>query len=207
MGYRNGRSHRCSKKCPRCYASPSCSTNGSTWISDAKRAIARSLEILASSVIVTDAERSYDEKSLASVCDSVRICNGCARFVKSNSRHECDVIFCKTCFSLQPTNHSCIMQPLHRKTVIENSGESTSAAVMQEEVCASESKVVGESNRGKGRVAFGFYDFETTRRDARINNVKIHVPTLCVANLRNLRENRRVGAMSLVRSMRIHISG
>jgi len=52
---------------------------------------------------------------------------------------------------------------------------------MQEEVCASESKVIGENSR-KGRVAFVFYDFET-RQDETLEeteNVKIHVPTLCV---------------------------
>jgi len=43
--------------------------------------------------------------------------------------------------------------------------------------------VVGENNRRKDRVTFVFYDFET-RQDETLEgteNVKIHVPTLCVA--------------------------
>jgi len=182
MGYRNGRSHRCSKKCPRCYASPSCEQPDVEII----KCETCNRAFFGNSCFERHrAERSYDEKSLASVCDSVRICNGCGRFVKSNSRHECDVIFCKTCFSLQSTNHSCFMRPLHRrKTAIENPGEGTSAATMQEEEAhASENEVIGENNREKGRVAFVFYDFET-RQDETLEgteNVKIHVPTLCVA--------------------------
>jgi len=76
------------------------------------------------------------------------------------------------------------MQPLRRrKTVIENPGEGTSAAAMQEEVRASENEVIGENNRGKSRVAFVFYDFETCQDETLegTENVKIHVLTLCVA--------------------------
>jgi len=76
------------------------------------------------------------------------------------------------------------MRPLHRrKTAIENPGEGTSAATMQEEAHANENDVIGENNREKGRVAFVFYDFET-RQDETLEgteNIKIHVPTLCVA--------------------------
>jgi len=37
------------------------------------------------------------------------------------------------------------MQPVRRKTAIENPGEDTSTAAMQKEVGASESEVVGEN--------------------------------------------------------------
>jgi len=56
---------------------------------------------------------------------------------------------------------SFLLQPLRRKTAIENLGEDTSAAVMQEEMRASESEVVGENSHRKNRVAFMFYDFKT----------------------------------------------
>jgi len=73
--------------------------------------------------------------------------------------------------------------PLQYKIAIENSGEGTSVAAMQEEVRASESEVVGENSRRKDRVEFVFYDFETQQDETleRIKNVKIHIPTLCVA--------------------------
>jgi len=157
------------------------------------------------------AERFYNEKSFASVCESVRICNDYGRFVKSNSRHECDVIFCKTCFPLLSVNHSCFMQLLWHKIAIKNPGESTSATVMQEEVRASESEIIRENSHRKDCVAFVFYDFKT-RQDKTLEgteNVKIHIPTLSVAQqMRNkMRGNRRyVGAMLLVRSTQIYIS-
>jgi len=46
------------------------------------------------------------------------------------------------------------MQPLRCITVIENPGESTSAAAMREEVRASESEVIRENNCRKDRIAF-----------------------------------------------------
>jgi len=48
---------------------------------------------------------------------------------------------------------------------------------------ASESEVISKNNRRKNRVALVFYDFET-RHDETLEgteNVKIHVPTFCVA--------------------------
>ncbi|KYN19310.1 hypothetical protein ALC57_08361, partial [Trachymyrmex cornetzi] len=146
-GYRNGRGHRCAKKCPRCYAIPSCEGSGA---------------------------------------ELVRICNDCERFVKSNSRHDCDVIFCKICRSLQTSNHSCYIQPLRRKVTVEDPGEGTSAGTMREENQVNDENDVESANDArskKDRVAFVFYDFET-RQDETLEgteNVKIHIPTLCVA--------------------------
>ncbi|KYN38699.1 hypothetical protein ALC56_06921 [Trachymyrmex septentrionalis] len=34
------------------------------------------------------------------------------RLINSKSRHDCDVIYCKTCRSLQSSNHLCYMRPL-----------------------------------------------------------------------------------------------
>ncbi|KYN16237.1 hypothetical protein ALC57_11507, partial [Trachymyrmex cornetzi] len=147
IGYRNGRGHRCARKCPRCYAIPSCKGSGA---------------------------------------ELVRICNDCGRFVKSNSRHDCDVIFCKICRSLQTSNNSCYIQPLGRKVAVEDSGEGTSAGTMREENQVNDENDVESANDArskKDRVAFVFYDFET-RQDETLEgteNVKIHIPTLCVA--------------------------
>jgi len=95
-------------------------------------------------------------------------------------------------------NHFCFMQLLRRKTAIENPGEGTSAAAMQEEMRASESAMIGENNRRKGRVVF--YDYEDARRNRERKNSRSD-SLRSATNLRNVRGNRRhVGAMSLVRS-------
>ncbi|KYN14879.1 hypothetical protein ALC57_12907 [Trachymyrmex cornetzi] len=64
------------------------------------------------------------------VCESIKICNNCGRFVKLNSKHECGISYCRTCRSLQSSNHSCFMRPLRCKVVTENSGEGTSSATI-----------------------------------------------------------------------------
>ncbi|KYQ49643.1 Putative nuclease HARBI1, partial [Trachymyrmex zeteki] len=127
-----GREHRCAKKCPRCYAFPSCE---------------------------------------GSSAELVRICNDCGRFAKSNPRHNCDVIFCKICLSLQTSNHSCYMQPLRRKVTVEDTGEGTSAETLREEKRVNDEndvESVNDARSKKDRVAFVFYDFET-RQDERLD--------------------------------------
>ncbi|KYN38496.1 hypothetical protein ALC56_07142 [Trachymyrmex septentrionalis] len=93
VGFRNDRGHRCTKKCSRCYAIPSC-------------------------------ERPDVE--MINVYEFIKICNGCGRLINSKSRHDCDVIYYKTCRSLQSSNHLCYMRPLCRKATVENPGEGTS---------------------------------------------------------------------------------
>ncbi|KYN38088.1 hypothetical protein ALC56_07548 [Trachymyrmex septentrionalis] len=152
VGFRNNRGHRCSKKCPRCYATPSC---------------------------------ELPDVELINVCESIKICNGCGRLINSKSRHDCDVIYCKTCRSLRSSNHLCYMRPLCRKATVENPGEGTSTMALREENPQTNTNDAEDADERvkKDRVAFVFYDFET-RQDETLEgteNVRIHVPTLCVA--------------------------
>ncbi|XP_039313511.1 uncharacterized protein LOC120359579 [Solenopsis invicta] len=98
---------------------------------------------------------------------------------------KCDSAYCRTCRSHQPVNHSCFMQPLRRRVIAEDPGEGTSAAAtIREEAQRNANDLEGENgNVAKGAVAFVFYDCET-RQDEMLEgteNVKLHVPTLCVA--------------------------
>ena len=180
VGYRPDRGHRCAKKCPRCYAIPSCEHPDAEKV----RCDTCNRTFFGNTCFERHrAEKSYEEK--ASVCNSVKICERCKPFIKTNSRHECDRAYCRTCRSQQPVNHSCFMQPLRRRVVAEDPGEGTSAAAtMREEAQRNSNGDGGESNKGcKGAVAFVFYDFET-RQDETLEgteNVRLHIPTLCVA--------------------------
>ncbi|KYN42035.1 putative DNA polymerase [Trachymyrmex septentrionalis] len=152
VGFRNDRGHRCTKKCPRCYATPSC---------------------------------EFLDVEMINVCESIKICNGCGRLINSKSRHDCDVIYCKTCRSLRSSNHLCYMRPLCRKATVENPGEGTSTMALREENPQTNTNDAEDADERvkKDRVAFVFYDFET-RQDETLEgteNVRIHVPTLCVA--------------------------
>jgi G:T-mismatch repair DNA endonuclease (very short patch repair protein) len=74
------------------------------------------------------------------------------------------------------------MRPLRRGVAAGNPGVDV-ATTREEESRGNANDVVGESDRAKSRVAFVFYDFET-RQDETLEgteNVKVHVPTLCVA--------------------------
>jgi len=160
VGFHNDRSHRCTKKCSRCYLS--------SWES-------LDIEMIKCDSCVRvffgcpcferQAQRSYNQ-SLASVCESIKICKGRGRLVNSKSRHNYDVV-CKTCRSLQ-SNHLYYMQPLCRKVSIENSGEGTVAS--REKNPQTNTNDVEDTVEcvKKDRVAFIFYDFET-RQDARRN--------------------------------------
>ncbi|XP_039315430.1 involucrin-like [Solenopsis invicta] len=66
----------------------------------------------------------------------------------------------------------------------EDPGEGTSAAAIREEAQRNANDLEGENdNEVKGAVAFVFYDFETRQDETYegTENVKLHVPTLCVA--------------------------
>ncbi|XP_036147283.1 uncharacterized protein LOC118647134 [Monomorium pharaonis] len=180
VGYRPDKGHRCAKKCPRCYAASHCENYDAMLVrcGKCKRSFFgqacynRHREV-----------NSYDSKSHASVCDSVKVCDGCGRFVKSGTEHKCDETYCKTCRSLRPSNHQCYMQPLRRKTVLEDPGEGTSTGKRVEVVRNKDNDELTNS-RSKGLVAFVFYDFET-RQDELLQGSEdsyLHVPTLCVAH-------------------------
>ncbi|XP_036144598.1 uncharacterized protein LOC118646236 [Monomorium pharaonis] len=180
VGYRPDKGHRCAKKCPRCYAATHCENLDVALVRCGK--CKRSF-FGESCYNRHRKSNSYDGKSCASVCDSVKICDGCGRFVKSESEHKCDETYCKTCCSLQSTNHRCYMHPLRRKSVIKNPGEGTSTDERLEDTC-NKNNVERANNRDKGRVAFVFYDFET-RQDEVLEaseNTYLHVPTLCIAH-------------------------
>jgi len=77
------------------------------------------------------------------------------------------------------------MRPLCRKATVENPGEGTSTMALREENPQTNTNDAEDADERvkKDRVAFVFYDFET-RQDETLQgteNVRIHVPTLCVA--------------------------
>ena len=77
------------------------------------------------------------------------------------------------------------MRPLCRKTSVENPGEGTSTIASREENRQTSMNDVEDTDIRVKRdcVAFVFYDFETRQNETLegIENVRIHVPTLCVA--------------------------
>ncbi|XP_072758699.1 uncharacterized protein [Anoplolepis gracilipes] len=92
--------------------------------------------------------------------------------------------YCTVCHSLQSLNHLCYMLPIRRG----DNSNPYCAEFMEENGKQQQRRNGGENNcipaRKKSRVAFVFYDFET-RQDETFqgtSNVKIHVPTLCVAH-------------------------
>ena len=90
-------------------------------------------------------QRSHNQ-SLSSVCESIKICNGCGRLINSKSRHDCDVIYCKTCRSLQSSNHLCYMRPLCRKATVGNPGEGISTMALREENLQTNTNDVEDTN-------------------------------------------------------------
>ena len=79
------------------------------------------------------------------------------------------------------------MRPLCRKTTVENPGEGTSTMALREEnpqTNTNDAEDTGERVK-RDCVAFVFYDFETRQGQDKTleetENVRIHVPTLCVA--------------------------
>ncbi|XP_072761952.1 uncharacterized protein [Anoplolepis gracilipes] len=182
LSYRSDKGeHRCSNKCPRCNAMPPCEQTDTPHIrcDNCGRGFFNR-ECLERH----RARKSYDGKSQKSVCEIVRFCNDCGRLIQRNKQHECDMAYCTVCHSLQSLNHFCYMLPIWRgdnsnlycTEFIEENGEQQ------------QRRNGGENNcipaRKKSRIAFVFYDFET-RQDETLQgttNVKIHVPTLCVAH-------------------------
>lgn len=163
IGYRNDKTgHRCSNKCPRCFAVPSCKQSDAKIVkcNECKRAFfgTECFERHRSA-------KSYDGKSLVNICSAIRFCEDCGRVLKSGTRHECGVSFCKLCRSPMANNHLCHMQPLRRVNANSINEPSTSAAVAapiteEGEFSVDEGTNKRTNSRGKGRVAFVFY-FET----------------------------------------------
>ncbi|XP_072763722.1 uncharacterized protein [Anoplolepis gracilipes] len=92
--------------------------------------------------------------------------------------------YCTVCHSLQSLNHLCYMLPIRRS----DNSNSYCAEFIEENGEQQQRRNGGENNcipaRKKSRVTFVFYDFET-RQDETLQgttNVKIYVPTLCVAH-------------------------
>jgi len=111
VGFRNDRSHRCTKKCPRCYDTLSCERPD--------------VELIKCDSCVRvffgrpcfkrhRAQGSYkiylNSNIYQAFANPLKFCNGCGRLVNSKSRYDCDVIYCKTCRSLQSSNHLCYMR-------------------------------------------------------------------------------------------------
>ncbi|XP_067210247.1 uncharacterized protein [Linepithema humile] len=121
------------------------------------------------------AQKSYDGHSLQSVCSVIRFCGECGRVIERKKQHECGAAFCFTCRSHQPLNHYCCMMPINRasSSIVGRSSEEHFEDQNEDE----------HESKTENRSAFVFYDFET-RQDETLRgtaNVKIHVPTLCVA--------------------------
>ncbi|XP_070525448.1 uncharacterized protein [Cardiocondyla obscurior] len=152
-GYRNERGHRCAKRCPRCYATPICETRGAAIVAcDACNRTFFGPACFERHRM----EKSYDGKSCESVCKSVRNCDGCGRFVKTASSHNCHELYCRLCRSKQPANHRCFMHPFKQKAINNNfaqAGTSTASEPTEENDVT--------NNDARNRIAFIFYDFET----------------------------------------------
>ncbi|XP_067203729.1 uncharacterized protein [Linepithema humile] len=177
VGYRSDvRGHRCSNKCPRCYAVPSCERF------DAERIHCENCnrEFFNHACLGHHrAQKSYDGQSSRSVCNTVCFCEECGRLIERNRQHECGVTYCSTCRSAQPLNHLCHMLPLpHKANFRTNDTEHILGEGGEQQQNAGECVLKTES-----RVAFVFYDFETRQDDTLQGtaSVNIHVPTLCVA--------------------------
>jgi len=174
-GYRNERGHRCAKRCPRCYATPSCETRDAAIV---PCDVCNRTFFGPTCFERHRMEKSYDEKSCKSVCKSVRNCDGCGRFVKTASPHKCDEVYCRVCRTKQPVNHRCFMHPPKARTISDKRGQASTSSAL----APSEENDVSNSH-ARNRIGFIFYDFET-RQDESLEgceNIKIHVPTLCVA--------------------------
>jgi len=193
VDFRNDRpnSHRCLNKCPRCFSVPPCDSTYAEIKCDA----CNRLFYGAGCFERHRSEKSYDGRTRANVCSIVRFCDSYGRIVKSNLKHECGVSYCKLCHSQQPHNHMCYMQSLRQRGDTFSAGPSSSMMVPDEIDISStreeEARNIydnAEKNerayeRGKGRVAFVFYDFKT-RQDETVEgtgNIKKHIPTLCIA--------------------------
>ena len=197
VGFRNDRGsvgHRCSNKCPRCFAVPACDHSDARIV----KCDACNRTFFGVSCFERHRrEKSYDDKLLASVCSVIRFCNECGCIIKAKAKHECGVSYCRLCHSAQPRNHLCYMRSL-RNDVNFSAGPSSSthppevdATMTTVGVTAEEKESTNDNEKAselayegrKGRVAFVFYDFET-RQDETLEgttSVKKHVPTLCVA--------------------------
>ena len=79
-------------KMPRCYAIPFCERFDVELIK-----CDSCVRVFFGHACRTSSSASYNQ-SLAS--KFIKICNGCERLVNSKSRHDCDVVYYKTCRSL-----------------------------------------------------------------------------------------------------------
>lgn len=91
ISYRKDIGHRCSEKCPRCYAVSPCKASDEGLI---KCDRCNRVFFENSCFERHRAKKLYDEKSLVSVCESIQICSGCRVFITTKSRHECGVVYC-----------------------------------------------------------------------------------------------------------------
>ena len=199
VGFRNdrGNGHRCSNKCPRCFATPAC--DHSDDVRKVKCDTCNRTFYGVSCFERHRREKSYDGKTLASVCNVIRFCDECGCIIKAKVKHECGVSYCRLCHSAQPRNHLCFMRSLRRdvNTSAGSSSKSSSSTSspeveksmttggvsVEEKENIIDNKEANAYEGRKGRVAFVFYDFET-RQDETIEgtvSVKKHIPTLCVA--------------------------
>jgi len=77
------------------------------------------------------AQGSYNQ-FLASVCESIKICNGCGRLVNAKSRYDCDVVLQN--LSIVTVFESFVLHAsLCLKASVENPGEGTSTVASREE--------------------------------------------------------------------------
>jgi len=83
------------KKMPTLLRHPVLRMSRLSWL-NAIRAFASSSGVRISNI---SSQRSYNQ-SLTSVCESIKICNGCGWLVNSKLQYDCDVVYCKTCHSL-----------------------------------------------------------------------------------------------------------
>ncbi|XP_036150650.1 uncharacterized protein LOC118648443, partial [Monomorium pharaonis] len=146
--------HKCLQKCNRCMGQPPCITavNPHIKCNSCKRSFynnncfQRHLK-----PITLDNKKRKDKKS---VCDTLKICNICSRFISTDKKqkHDCNITYCKICKDFYPINHLCYIQPIK------------------------------QTKNNQSKIVFLFYDFET-QQNMRVkgdDKTFVHVPSLCV---------------------------
>lgn len=147
--------HKCLRKCNRCMGQPPCAmtTNPRIKCDSCKRSFYNNdcfQQHLKSITLGSTNKR----KNKRSVCDTLKICSTCSRFISIDKKrkHDCNITYCKICKDFCHINHLCYIQPIKQT----------------------------KDNRPK--IVFLFYDFETqqTMFVKGDDKTRVHVPTLCV---------------------------
>ena len=151
-------SHKCEFKCIKCLETPPCKKNDKKAFVKCEfcnrifynQTCFENHKKLKSDYLISKEATLENIDKLYSLCDKLKVCGKC--FKKQESGHECNKIFCKTCYKEKDINHFCFIQPLKDKSI------------------------------DNEKILYVFYDFESRQEDVINDKYKsrIHVPNLCV---------------------------